>query len=242
MSLYDQVDFIQEPLSLGAPTAEILGSLCQTLWEWENCASCSGSGCSFDQCDWSRKQDLQAYLQFYEEIACGSRPKDYFEAQQAIRNHGELISIIGLIKNRPNCTRKDLMQQNLAAHLPIPSQNEQIRSFDLAMRVLTTLECGPSSHLRTATTEPYSKHVWTDDETAISFVQSAFDMKVPQAVRPFTPTAKKLRDFGITVLGTDNLRDHLLYSPGSKTLQIFRFTAFLREHLRQFQCENPVQM
>jgi hypothetical protein len=242
MSSYDQVRFIQEPLSLGAPPPEILDTLCQTLWEWKTCTSCSRSGCPSEQCQWTFKRNLQAYFQFYEDVSCGSRPKDLFETRQAIRTHDELVSIIRLIKHRPDCTRKELIQQAFAANTPVPSHDEQNRSFDLSMRILTTLECGPSSHLRKSTNEPYSDLVWKDEETAISFVQSAFDVTSSETIQLFTPTAEKLRNLGIIVVGTENLRDHLRYSPRTKTLQIFRFTAFLREHLRQFQCESPVQM
>ncbi|KAF1846955.1 uncharacterized protein K460DRAFT_50835 [Cucurbitaria berberidis CBS 394.84] len=234
------------PLSLDSPTLSEQDKVCQYLWDWPDCTSCRKAGhCPISACPWSRKAGVQQYLQFYKDVACGSRPADTFEVRQALRDHNELLTIIRLIKSRPSSARRTLMQEHFAAYDERPSLAEQNRAFDVAIRLLTMVECSTGGHQRLDISPLSPSIVWKGDDSAIGFAESAVRLGAPltyDEIVVLLPdlTAQNLESHGMVLVQTNNIREHLLYNPRARIVHVYHYAGFLKECLWPKQHENPV--
>jgi hypothetical protein len=228
---------------LGDPSADVKDEVCRALFGWYDCSGCMNQGsCTEFGCPWKRRAYLSHYLRFYLDITAWSTPADLSEQRYALRSHQDLLSIIRLIKDNPNSLRKELMGEHFSTYgHPQPALTDQKRAFNLAITIIVMIPCSEYN--------PYYRHrmldpmlapaSWDDDVSACEFVKS----KIPTAAASgqfcgISRTVPRLsvgvlEHAGIKLIGTDDLRQHLLYDPVEKTLQIFHFASFLEELLHR---------
>jgi hypothetical protein len=240
--------YLLEPLTLHKPCDAFFGRVCQVVWSWSDCRSCGNKGnCSNDTCCWNRFRALQPYLRFFGETSFGSIPSDPFDSQRSLRNGDDILTIVQIIRNRPDCARQILMADYFATYDEMPSGKEQDRAFDLAIYVLTTVYCSKKFlHMRSFYSSPTSA-VWKSSDSAIDFVRSILPSYQPllnsggAAAVPHI-SAMTIEKAGIRLCGTSDLGSHLVYDPNTGTVFVFYLVPFLKESLNSAGYGAPLEM
>jgi hypothetical protein len=183
---------------------------------------------------------LDQFLRFFKATTSWSMPEEIFGGQAALRNHKDLLDIVRLLKYRPNDTRAILAEEHFASYGDAqPESIDQHRAFNLAVRVMTMVQCSVESSSRVPWRGGYKPVVWHDDESLRTLMESAFRRKDPPSlgdVHEFSIksrlAAKTLKTVhGLKFQGTNDLRRHLLLDPETKTIHIFHYNSLLKEHL-----------
>jgi len=120
-----------------------------------------------------------------------------------------------------------------------PNMIDQLRAFDLAIRVLTMARCS-------STTSPlvHWKHslkpvVWRPSDSALNFMSSA----VAHEGSPLILNDERLRFrdmaadclenvHGLKLVGTDDIRMHLFLDGTESVLFVYHYASFLKEYLK----------
>lgn len=223
------------------PPENTLKLIIQTLFGWDDCLACDRSGtCPLWNCTWNRRQLLDQYLEFYRVVSSWSMPEGLNQGNPALRNHDDLTDIIYLIQQRPDLPRKELIQIHFSSYRSaLPDPLDQNRAFDLAMRVLTMIECSPRRCSRVNWSPGFAPIPWYADDSARQFIGRAFQRHAALDVEDEfdRSTFGKLaatsleRRKKIKLVGTYDLQKHLLLEPESRTLYIYHHVGFLKEYL-----------
>jgi hypothetical protein len=158
-----------------------LKTLCRTLWDWKLCTECTvGNICSARQCPWNRSAKLERFFDFYKIITSGYVP-EAIHGPYALRSHGDLFAIIQLLKEKSDVPRSVLTEQyfHRRGQGDKPNEIDQNRAFNLALGVLTMVNCS-------AATQPYESFehgsqpvIWRSDESVQQFIRSTFPISGP---------------------------------------------------------------
>ncbi|KAM5362058.1 hypothetical protein ACJZ2D_012725 [Fusarium nematophilum] len=231
-------------------SADDLKGLVKALWDWNLCKSCQlGPGqqpCSPQPCPGMRWARMNTFFGYYERITASYVPDIVAGIPPALANHGDLFSIIRLLKENPDTQRSQLTAIHFASHCgePIPTIGDRNRAFNLALRAMTTITCcleTRSADILEAGLQPLP---WKDDESWTQFLSTAlpatdwtatgFDGGGDAASRRINDlvTARRLVKVArLRFLPTDELRDHLKLNQQDGTVELYRHTAFLKESL-----------
>lgn len=230
--------FISRYYPLRNPSKEILDNVCPSLWDWANCALCGNWGDSVQcSCSWSLRACLEPYLQFYLGLTSLYTSEDWDEPILALTSHADLHKVIQLIKNRIDRPKSELVAgyfDNHSSGTKLTGASKS-QAFDLALGALTMV---PFSN-RNRYHQQYpilAPEVWPDNQSAQFVMQNAI-----KAERPLSRdevclvtrklSAAKLEKCGITILGSNDLRQHLSYDSTARRLYVFQHAGFLRAHL-----------
>ena len=163
--------------------------------------------------------------------------------------HGDLFRIIQLLKENSEVPRSDLTKQYFSNcgkddELHITDQH---RAFNLAVRVMTMINCSVESQSLGSETV-----VWRNDKSLQEFMASTFPIREHPSLsaRDLTfsdvkrlLTAKRLKEIaGLKLQGTDDLRNHLHLDQKTGILQIYHHTSVLKEHLMATRASDQVQV
>jgi len=170
-------------------------------------------------------------------------PEDLAGGLYALRDHFDLFEIILLLKEKPDVSRSVLITEHFSNYGAdhTPDIRDQLRAFDLAIRVLTMVNCSlenPCSIPWKLGPEPI---VWRSDYSLSKFMKSNFPTKDRSSLSEKDGSlelkrklaAKQLKKvLGLSFRGTDDLRNHLYLDSETRSVQIYHHTSFLKEHLR----------
>jgi hypothetical protein len=233
---------------LGDPPVDVENEVCRALFGWRDCAECTNqNSCTAIECPWKRKTYLSHYLQFYFETTGWSTPTDLSEQRYALGSHHDLLNIVRLINDKPECRRRKLMIDHFSTYgHPQPALADQKRAFDLAITIIAMIACSECNPYYRRLDPMLAPADWDEEASACEFVKSkmtmATDGNQPSGMPRMMPSLSvgAVEQAGITIRGTDDLRRHLLYDPGAKTLHIFHFASYLEEQLRRTCPETTI--
>ena len=229
---------------------EQLQQLAQCLWSWRPCnesASDPHKTCVEPSCPSQRSRRLVRFFQYYRDVTRKYEPNLGPVVGPALQSHDELFGVIKGIRSMPDLPREKLAQNvfvNRIKRSKKPLSEDQERAIDLAVRVMTMVNCS-DQRLSPGLLEHGAFQIrWPSDVTFSQFIANAFPatdhpslndeegIAVGQGLKSAL-TANKLRKRArLTFRPTDDLRSHLRLDRKLHVVEIFHHTAFLKEHLR----------
>jgi hypothetical protein len=224
-------------------TQSELRQLGQILWSWPICKDCeNGKGCLEQGCASQRLNRLSRFFDRYRALTA-SYESDC--EHPAITKHEDLFHIIKDLKSNPDMTRAELAETHFPNRLGRrpPPLNEQERAIDLAVRIMAMVSCSAQQRSPDLLEQGAYQAGWRNDITFSQFITDIFPMTDHPGLSEndeSTPldqrtvlTAKKLKKYaGLDFRPTDNLRNHLRLDRRRNVVEIFHYTAFLKEQLR----------
>ena len=128
-----------------------------------------------------------------------------------------------------------------------PDKIDQMRALDLALRILTMTSCSQRSRNPQEWPRGYEPIDWRPCKSAIRFMEAAIPRADPDQLRldeieskiaTSELTAVALELLGFELVGTDDLRRHLLLDQNLSVLHVFHFASFLKESLNETQFKS----
>jgi len=148
-----------------------------------------------------------------------------------------------MIKEKPITSKEALAQEFFSSYgAAKPDLIDQTRALDLALRVLTMTCCSHRSRNPQDWPRGYEPIDWRSCDSAIKFMELAIPQVDPEPLRldeicdeldPSELTAIGLELLGLELVGTDDLRKHMLLDQRLSKLHVFHFASFLKESLRE---------
>jgi hypothetical protein len=239
---------LESPFPLTGVTDAELQQLSQTLWNWDICNGCqNGQTCVAPSCSWKRSARLGRFFDFYKEATSFYVPELLPGSKPALRNHGDVLEIIRLIRSQPNTSRSELTRAYFSQRDTPPPPADQHRAFNLAIKIMSMVTCSaenqPSGLLELGT-QPLP---WHSDSSAVEFMSRAFpavgtgDLRVRDdsgRIRDVKSalSARRLKKIaGLRFQGTDDLRNHLRLDGKQGAVEIYHYTSVLKESLMASQ-------
>jgi hypothetical protein len=165
----------------------------------------------------------------------------------ALQSQDDLFEVIKGIRSMPDHPREQLAQNvfgNRIKRSKQPSSEDMERAIDLAVRVMTMVNCS-AQRLSPGLLEHGAFQIrWPSDVTLSQFIANAFPMTdhpslndeegiaVGQGLKSALTANKLRKQARLTFRPTDDLRSHLRLDRKLHVVEIFHHTAFLKEHLR----------
>jgi hypothetical protein len=224
----------------------------QVLWSWQLCADCrNGMRCATMDCPAQRTKRLVRFFDYYKDVTASYEPSNGPGEVRAISTHKDLFEIIRKLKSNPDMTRAQLTKEMFVRPLGRSQASlvDQDHAINLAVRVMIMVNCS-AQHQPSELLE-YGIHQvrWHGDVTFSQFIEDIFpiidypglsddngdsllDMRLAL-------TAKKLKKrAGLSFRPTNDLRSHLKLDRRKGVVEIYHYTAFLKEHLRMTKGEK----
>jgi hypothetical protein len=249
LALQDRImiDSGPAPFPLEGVTETQLRKLCQVLWEWPACIGCTtGQPCAISQCPWQRWTKLEPFFQYYREVTSFYVPELLPRSPPALRGHEDIFDIIQLLKDKPKVPRSQLTNDYFfnrdGGRGTTPPLIDQNRAFNLAVRIMTMVNCSiesqPSGLLEFAS-QPVP---WRSDRSLTEFLTSTFPTRDHPSLNETegsrSPdiksvlTAERLQNIaGLRFKATDDLKNHLKLNQNNGIVEIYHHTSVLKEHL-----------
>jgi hypothetical protein len=169
-------------------------------------------------------------------------PEMHTTSNYALRTHEDLFDIIQTLKQNLTTPRANLTAAHFAPRgynfQPYPA--DQNRAFELAVRVMTTVDCSIENQSSSDIL------VWGDDKSFQDLVRSIGSTRYHPTLagdeeRSLDPkeqlSATRLKKGAhVKFRGTDDIKNHLRLE--GKTVEIFHHTSILKEHLRLTRDEH----
>ena len=137
-----------------------LKSLYVALWDWKSCAACTATtSCDTVGCPTRRAERLGPFKTFYQSITARYLPEFAASGEIALRGHDDLVEIIRYVKERPDVRRDQLVADYFAGRgrregrQERPNRHDQERAFNIAIRVLTMVNCSAENQAEAALEE-----------------------------------------------------------------------------------------
>jgi hypothetical protein len=220
--------------------------LCETLWSWQPCLSCSSDRtCEVSECSSNRKPRLARFITYYKSISRSYAPDVNVEDTLAIATHQDLFRMIRILKAGPELTRT---QFSVAAFTDITERDlipevERDRAIDLVVRVVAMVSCVAETQSATLLEAGRHRIPWRQDVPFSQFISDVFPTSDHPTLndrssdislnrRKALKASKLKKHARLAFEPTDDIRSHLRLDHKTGTVQIFHHTAFLKEHLR----------
>jgi hypothetical protein len=246
------MESLPSPFPLESVSDGQLQKLGQILWGWQLCGKCeSRNGCPTAGCPWQRSTRLARFFEYYKGVTASYVPELLPGSHPALRTHEDVLDIIRMLKAQPDARRSQLTHNYFTSrdggHVPLPPLADQDRSFNLAVRIMTMVNCSvqrQSFDLLEYGSQPIP---WRADASLSQFVAEAFpttnhpslndsghsgkspNMKAALAAR------KLKKQAGLRFQPTDDLGNHLKLDWKRGVVEIYHHTAVLKEHLTATQ-------
>ena len=220
--------------------------LYEVLWSWDLCECGYENGpCDSERCTTRRSARLQRYSEYYKKVTSTYESDTTAHDGWALSSHEDLAQIIVLIRANIGLDRKSLTHKAFA-HRPgrrLPSQKDQDRAMDLAIKSLAMINSLTSHSSPEITEDDSCRMPWAADASFQDFCNLTFPrmdhpiLNDPEGslfsdVKDSLRARKLQKVLGLKLCPTDDLRNHLRLDWKSSSLHIFHHTAFLKEHLR----------
>lgn len=215
----------------------ILDDICRGLWGWTDCLKCINKGhCPKSQCPWATRSSLNSFRTFYRELTFRHTPEDWYGSLPALKSHADLLELVGFIQDHPCSPRKELVARyyNRGESLQLTGAN-RCQAFDLALSILSMIPYAERNrHLDQSSI--VAPETWRDHQSACDAIEKAIVPgtllnKREMCVVAQGLSATKLLECGLSISGTDDLRQHLEYDAGTRSVYVFHHAGFLRGHL-----------
>jgi hypothetical protein len=178
----------------------------------------------------------ETFLKFYGSAACTARAREAFITidTPAFGSHAALLRAVKCLRANPTKTKVDF-QNSVFSNV---TKEEKDRGVRAIARVGFLIDCAAkddySEGYRLGTYLPLK---WEATETYVGFLGRAFPVSTSTSFLDFQAERRlrawKLRKrYGITFLPTNDLVQHLLYDPKTRTVRIFHQVTFVRAQLR----------
>jgi hypothetical protein len=116
-------------------------------------------------------------------------------------------------------------------------------AIDLAVRVMTMFSCSSDARSTALLEHGTYRALWAEDVPFSDYILSMFsrtdhpnlnDSEAESAfdIKPELMARKLEKGLGLKLKPTDDIRDHLRLDLKNAVLEIYHYTAFLKEHLR----------
>jgi hypothetical protein len=222
-----------------------LKNLCRVLWGWEYCTNCTtGEACIGASCSWSRKLELNLFLQFYTNETSGSIQEVFACSRSALKTHEDLTNIIQLLKEKSHVPRSILTKEHWQRYKmdSQPSCKDHEHAFEVAIGVMTMVDCSAKCRSWSQCELGLTPAVWHNDQSLEQFMELA----IPRGKSPLLVvrqlTAKRLQKAGIKFQGTNDLSNHLTLNRETGVLRIYHHTSFLKLHLKATRASDQVHL
>ncbi|KAH8881806.1 hypothetical protein GQ53DRAFT_466617 [Thozetella sp. PMI_491] len=196
---------------------------------------------------------FKAYFDHYCAIVCPASSGDaVIELDTpALGSHADILKCVGIITQDPHVSFNGFARKALGAKSTEASMKEKEHVARLAADVAFAVNCMLRSYYSENFINGMPRHIkWEEDVSFLGFIESAFrsgqQAKTPEQQRRCTEAmiAKKSlkawklsKRYGIKIKGTENLLEHLVLDPRTKTLKVFHQVSFLRAHLTKSKQE-----
>ncbi|KAK6333702.1 hypothetical protein TWF730_003885 [Orbilia blumenaviensis] len=232
--------------SLANTTDDNRRGLCRALWGWKFCDSCEASGaCALVSCPRNRIPSLGRYFGHYKELVCSySHDLEYHRKDAVVSSHEEIFDVIRILKEQPNITRDALARQAFRDPTNMGMESEQEHVVGLAVKALTMVY---STHWLKQNAEHDNGDLvspnWMKDVPFHEFLEGLFPMTDHPGfgedssssfweLKSNITGSKLIRRGGLTFAPTEDLSNHLKLNRRTGVIEIFHYTAFLKENLR----------
>ncbi|KAK2603663.1 hypothetical protein QQS21_004136 [Conoideocrella luteorostrata] len=223
---------------------QLLFFLGQAIWGWNKCSGCAADEeCNFRLCPTQRLGELGRYFQFYKALT-STYVDDNSSTTRIFQTHEDLFQGINKLKLHPQFTRAEFCRAlGDASAQTSPDPVELLNASTVAVRVFLMIDPSALHHssdrLETGTFRvhwkedvPFSKYLQdlfpTHSHPILSFVENDLFLDVTAELRA-TNLKKRL---GITFQDTHDIRNHLRFDRRHNILEIYHYTAFIKEQLR----------
>ena len=235
---------------------ERIDSLVQCLWSFPGTitAHCHNVPCHCRQlgCHFERTQQLVPYLNFYKRL--WNRYGTDLPAGATV-SHPDLHILVQKIRDHPELTRAELIKTQLADNTvckhPMRSEDRD-RAIDLAVRVMTMINCQPQNRTIGYVEYGATFHGWSAETTFSDFIESCFPTPMPPAPKNINQhmsdeilvcmnltASQVMKKAKYKFEATDDMRKHLVIDRQRRVVQIFHHAAFLKENLRCTRGQDP---
>jgi hypothetical protein len=227
-----------------------LKEACVALWDWPWCHNCDGKlVCTTITCSAFHSTRLSPFFDFYKQTTQGYVPELSNSGDAALRKHEDLIDIITYLRKNPNKRRDKAtidffearaQKENIAR---VPNARDQARAFNLAVRVLTMVNCAAENQAGAMLESGTQPVTWSNDATLNEFISKTFPTTDYPELNDLSQTkrsiyikeslqGKRLQKMtGLAFKGTDDLRNHLKFDTDEGIIEVFTHTRFLKERL-----------
>ncbi|KAI4209117.1 MAG: hypothetical protein LQ351_007923 [Letrouitia transgressa] len=168
------------PLNLLAKTSEEeLTTLASSLWGWSLCALCvDGHRCQHEEpCPSNRLKRLQSFFEFYKILINSYEGNG--AGYPALRTHGDILIILDQLKTKPTYPRfklRETLFQDIWCDRPLPPKCDQDSAIDLAVKVMTMVNCSAASHSPSLLEHGGYQAPWRDDVSLDDFMENLLPM------------------------------------------------------------------
>lgn len=241
---------------LAAVSDAQLKVLCGVLWDWRSCGSCAGSlSCSVPACPAFAVERLSPFLNLYRNATSSYVPEFSFSGEDALKNHEDLFDLIRYLKAHRDEPRSEVLRQHFSPAArrenlqPIPTTDQE-RALNLAVRVMTTVCCVAERQASGFLETGIQPLAWTNDISFNQFMSRTFPMTDhphlndsnqhrKAALIKDSLRAKRLTKVArLSLVGTDDLKDHLKLNYDKGLVEVFRHTRMLKEYLAASQSDE----
>jgi hypothetical protein len=235
---------------------ELLLKLGQALWSWTICKECSDGNigaCSGQGCAKSRVPQLQRYLQYYITIV-----SIYLDATSStnrlIESREDLFAVVAILKANPTKTLSQLSQLAFPQGNSGSSTQAQRDAIKLGVKILVMVDSSALHHSSDRLEKGPFRIAWRSDVALSDYLQDIFPTSNHHVLShansdEFVEMKEQLKavnlkkDLGITFSATSDIQNHLRLDRRNNILEIYHFTAFLKEQLRvtrdEKDCSDP---
>ncbi|KAL2062850.1 hypothetical protein VTL71DRAFT_5922 [Oculimacula yallundae] len=190
------------------------------------------------------------YFKFYTSITCpsSSEATSIQVDNPAFNTHADILGCIEKLRMDPKMTR----ERFISAALPqeIVSLRDKDDATRTVVRVVFMLDCSKKDKYSEGfEISGYTPARWEPAESFSSYVQRA----VPKSFRPYDKVSefkaykkdlkawKLKKRHNLRFRPTDNIMEHLLYDPESRTVKVFHHTSYLKAHLAR-SADQPIDL
>lgn len=233
------------PFPLERTSDSEIQRLGQVLWSWsasDDCQNCNG--CESESCIARRSKRLVRYFEYYKDLTASYEPDNGPGEQQALRSHEDLFEITRRLKSEPHITRAAFTERLFMDRGERrPPLADQERALNLAVRAMLMINCSEQHHSSDLLEHGTDKVVWRSDATFAEFIANVFpmtdhpsindeDAKLPLNMKKSLMARKLKKVAGLDFRVTDDIRNHLRLDQKTGVVELYHYTAFLKEHLR----------
>ncbi|KAI0103585.1 hypothetical protein F4814DRAFT_431937 [Daldinia grandis] len=184
----------------------------------------------------SSHDQFSAFFRFYCNTLCADLfPTDILanSSTHPLASSIDVTKAVTMLRSQCGTSKETLIRQ-LFPGLPNYKQEQSLRTLVKISFMLDTASYKSFSddfQLRFGDAFPVN---WKDDQSLVDFIHTTFSPSVYRV----TETHNKLKAWklkkrhGISIVPTNDLIQHLLYDPRSRTLTVFHQVAWLRAQLR----------
>lgn len=234
-------------LPLNRTTEGDLLRLGQVFWSWKLCDDCHNKrGCADSSCPSQRSKRLARFFEYYRDIVASYETESRHGEKGALSSHDDLFRIIKELRDDPVVTREELSHRLFGATSTSSIlKSDQEHAINLAVKTMVMVNCSSQSLSPDFLEHGIFQVPWRSDVAFSQFIVDIFPMTdhpgfshdddtIAFSVDMRTSlTARKLmKRAGLKLKPTEDLRNHLKLDRKAGVVELFHYTAFLKEHLR----------